>query len=63
MLWLNCGIKDHVRNTEVKKTFSYSEEFTIQNRIYNLEEEKDNSNLRKNRQNGHHGGMITKESS
>lgn len=47
LLWLNFGIKDHVRNTEVRKTFSYSEEFTIQNRIYNLEEEKDNSNLRK----------------
>lgn len=61
LLWLNFSIKNHVRNTEVKRTFSYSKELTIQSRTYNLKEEKDNSNLRKRQRKGHHGGTITKE--
>ena len=63
LLWLNFSIKNHVRNTEVKRTFSYSKALTIQSRTYNLKEEKDNSNLRKCQRKGHHGGTITKESS
>lgn len=63
LLWLNFSIKNHVRNTEVKRIFSYSKELTVQSRTYNLKEEKDNSNLRKDQRKGHHGSTITKESS
>ena len=42
LLWLNFSIKNHVRNTEVKRRFSYSKELTVQSRTYNLKEEKDN---------------------
>ena len=63
LLWLNFSIKNHLRNTEVKRTFSYSKELTVQSRTYNLKEEKDNSNLRKHQRKGHYGSTITKESS
>lgn len=35
---MKLGIKNEARNTEVKKTFSYSKELTVQKKIYNLEE-------------------------
>ena len=61
LLWLNFSIKNHVRNTEVKRIFSYSKELTVQSRTYNLKEEKDNSNLRKHQRKGHHGSTVIKE--